>query len=150
MARFTFRLESVLSYRRGLRDQVQQVLARLLKEDEEWVQKASAVEAKKQEMMDELKQLLSGGRLDVDRAAMRRYHAGVMTVELQVIAQQREVVAENIRRVREVLAKMEQDVRLLEKLKEKQLAEFNATEERRAGREREEAWLGAHWGEFAE
>lgn len=150
MARFTFRLESVLAYRRGLRDQVQQVLSQLLREDEEWIRKSEEVEARRAGTMDELKKIVSAGTVNVDQAAMRRYYAGMTSVELLTIAQQREVVAENLRRCREVLAKTEQDVRLLEKLREKQLAEFNEAEERRAGRDREEAWLGAHWQEFGE
>ena len=150
MARFVFRLESVLTYRRGLRDQAQRVLAQLLQQDEAIRRNASEVEGRRGEQLSELRAILGGGAVDVDRAAMRRYHAGVLSLELQSIEQQRLQLAENLKKCRELLAKAEQEVRLLEKLREKQLAEFLHEEERRAGRDREEAWLGAHWAEFSE
>lgn len=149
MARFSFRLEPVLKYRRSLREQVLQMLAQLLRDVENLQRQEAEAAQERQRQIDELRQIGAGGAVDIDRAATRRYHAGALTVEIQNLERNRAAVEGQVQLCRQALARVDQDVKLLEKLKEKQLAEYLHEQEKRSAREREDAWIGAHWKEFA-
>lgn len=149
MSQFRFRLDPVLTFRRNRKDQILQLMAELLKDDRDFQTREAAILEERDLQMDELRQLSVAAKYDVDRAASRRYHAGVLSLDLQTLAHQRRLLAEQIDRCRAELARADQDVKLLEKLREKQQAEHAKQGEMRAAMEREEAWLGAHWQEVS-
>ena len=149
MPRFTFTLESLLKYRRHRRDMVVNLLAQVLADDRKLEQQQHETEESRQSQLHELKALSESGRVDVDKSASRRYYAGILSTMLASIGQNRKRIGEQIELCRKALTRADQDVKLLERLKEKQQEEYDQDQERRASRDREEAWMAAHWAEFA-
>ncbi len=60
----------------------------------------------------------------------------------------RSLIAQQLVLCRQALSKADQDVKILEKLEEKQREEFQYYEERREEHELEEAWLSGHLKEY--
>jgi flagellar protein FliJ len=149
MARFTFTLESLLRYRRHRRDLVVNLLAQILADDHKLAAQQAETEEDRQRQIGELKALSESGALDVDRSASRRYYAGLLSGQLQGIARSRATVAGQLDLCRKALVRADQDVKLLDRLKDKQRTEYDQDQERRTARDVEEAWLAAHWTEFA-
>lgn len=149
MARFQFRLKSLLNYRESLRDQCRQVLA-------QWLARDANLAAQETELILEREQQLSEIRaeqnqnapLNVDRLSNRRYRAGQLTVDMQAIARQRQELAQQIALCRQALVKADQGVKVLEQLSEKQWTEYRAEVEKREARDREEIWQAGHWKEI--
>ncbi len=150
MKPFQFRLEPVLRLRLSRRDQVLQLMAGILADAAQWESREQQTRLDRDAQIEELKQISATGRLNIDRSAARRYHAGVLSVELQNIAHHRRMIEEQLNLCRQALAKVDQEVKLLEKMREKQSNEHEQKLLKRADREREEAWLGAHWMEFGQ
>lgn len=148
MARFQFRLAALQKYRESLRDQCRQILA-------QWLQREAAVIAEEQRLTEERAQQLAemreaqqaGKPLQVDHVAARRFRAGQITSELAAVAEQRQELAKQLDLCRQALIKADQGVKVLDRLSEKQLAEFLETEEKQAAREREEIWQAGRFRE---
>lgn len=148
MGQFRFQFDALLRLRRHKRDLCRQLLAQVFASDQELLNRRARVEADRNEVLDQLRGLGGAGQtVDIDRAAARRFHSGQLLVELRLIDRNRDLVAQQIRLCREALIKADQDVRVLEKLQEKQRAEFLYQQERRAARELEEAWLSSRIAE---
>ena len=71
---------------------------------------------------------------------MRRFHSGQLLGQLRLVEERRNLVAQQLQMCREALMKADAEVKVLERLEEKQRAAFLEDLERRAQREREEAW----------
>lgn len=145
MARFQFRLASLLKYRESLRDQCRQVLAQWLQRDAALVAEEQALAQERECQLDEMRSEQSDAtRLLVQKVIARRYRAGQITAELALLSQRRQELAVQISLCRQALVKADQGVKVLEQLAEKQHDEFLQTEEKRQSREREEIWQAAH------
>ena len=140
MARFQFRLQSLLNYRESRRDRVRQFLAQLLAKDHELAMERDAVLDRRTALLTEMHGLQLAPQLNVDHAASRRYHAGQLLVEAEIIAQQRLKLGEQIAQCRQALIKADQNVKVLEKLYEQQHADFLVQDEHRQAKQREDAW----------
>ena len=92
-------------------------------------------------VLDELKQLGGKGDVAIDRAAARRFHAGQLIMEIRLTEQKRNIVQQQYELSRQALAKADQEVKAMEKLREKRWAEFRYEEERIERRELEEVWI---------
>lgn len=146
MARFQFRLASLLKYRENLRDQCRQVLAQWLQRDADLFAEQQALEQEREQQLGEMRSEQSDStRLSVDKVMARRYRAGQIAVELSALAERRRELAVQISLCRQALVKADQGVKALEQLAEKQWQEFLETEEKHQSREREEIWQAAHW-----
>lgn len=140
MARFQFRLQSLLNYRESRRDRVRQFLAQLLAKDQELSTQREAVLDQRTALLNEMHALQLAPQFNVDHAASRRYHAGQLMVEAEIIAQQRQKLGEQIAQCRQALIKADQNVKVLEKLFEQQHADFLVQDEHRQAKQREDAW----------
>jgi flagellar protein FliJ len=145
MARYQFRLASLLKYRESLRDQCRQVLAQWLRRDADLTTEQQRLEDERELQLSEMRAEQTDGTLQVDRLASRRYRAGQISGELAGLAQQRDELARQISLCRQALVKADQGVKVLEQLSDKQLAEFLAADEKRQARDREEIWQAGHW-----
>ena len=143
-----FPLESLLRYRKNRRDLCRQLLAQILTNLQQLKQDRQSLQRRRVDQIDELRQLGAGGDVDIDRSAARRYYAGHMLGEIQLVDRNREVVAEQLARCRETLIRSDQEVKAIEKLREKQLADFLYDQQRREHRELDEAWLATHLTEI--
>ena len=88
------------------------------------------------------------GEFRVDGAAARRVFAGQIVSWINDVERQRKLANHQVKLCRQALVTADQQVSVLETLRDKQLAEFQFEAERREARELEESWLGAHFGEF--
>lgn len=143
VAKFRFRLESLQKYRENQRDLCRQALAQALAREAELAGQRADVEREREATLSELRALNESGTLPINRAAARRYHAGQLTYRIRQLELQRQQASALVVRCRELLVQADQGVKVLEKLSEKQFAEYEAEVERQASREREENWQAA-------
>lgn len=143
MPKFRFRLESLQKFRENQRDLCRQALAQALAREVQLVEQRAEVERERDATLAELRALNEGDRLSIDRAAARRYHAGQLTYRIREVELKRQQAAAVVAQCRQALMQADQGVKVLEKLSEKQQAEFEAELERHAAREREDNWQAA-------
>lgn len=140
MARFSFRLQSLLNYRESRRDQVRQELARLLTKDAELVAQRQGFLDERAAVIAEMLALQQSSTLNVNQASSRRYHAGQLAIEAERINQVRQILGQRIEQCRQQLIRADQSVKVLEQLHDHQQAEFLAQDELRQAKQREDAW----------
>ena len=120
MSKFRFRLLTLLKVREAARDERRARLAEAYLALEKLQQRGASlvVEA------DQLKQHYFGGQgrgaVDVDQLLSAHRYQMVLAAELQVVVQQQTAVTAEIEKRRQALVAAETEVRVLEKLKEKQ------------------------------
>jgi flagellar FliJ protein len=124
MAKFRFRLASVLRLRESARDEKRAKLA-------EAYAALQKLEDRRRELLEESRQLAqwqigasSGTSLNVDRILDAQRYQGVLQTELHVVGQQKSAVESEAEKRREALVAADQDVKVLEKLREHQFARF--------------------------
>ncbi len=140
VSQFKFRLQSLLKYRKNRRDQCRMILAEILATDQKLINRKSEFQNNRQETLAEIKQRGTAGTVDIDGIAARRFHSSHLTFSMMGIDQERTLVSKQIEFCRLTLIQADQDVKVLEKLREKQQAEFNQKQEKKANHAREEAW----------
>lgn len=140
MSGFVFPLQALLNYRRNRRDLCRQVLAQILSDDLSLMNEREKLVAARERQFDEIRDLSRRGSVGVGGAAMRRYHSIQLLANVHSIDGRRQLLAQQLQFCREALAKADGEVKLLERLEEKQRAEFLYVAERRAQHEREDAW----------
>jgi flagellar export protein FliJ len=148
--KFSFKLNPLLKLRQNQRDMCRQLLADVLRHDDDLVARRRQTENERSTQIEELRALGSGDRdLDVDATSARRFYAGQLSGDLGEIDGQRVVLAGQIDLCRQALVRADQAVKSLERLAEKQQEEFVLHEERRETRVLEETWQALKAGEHA-
>lgn len=127
--------ETLLRVRRHRRDQVRAVLGRILAEGQAIEHRARQTESERGDAMSFLRSATASGGVDIDRAAAFRYHALRLSAELGGLTQLAEANSERVRKVRGVLARADQGVKAVERLRERFEAMRRREAERRADRE---------------
>ncbi len=148
MAGFQFRLESVLKVRESRRDLCRQVLGQVLHEQQKLENQKKRIEAERQSQLDELKSIAQEGQFDVDAMSNRRYYAGQLSSQILEIEHQKAFVSQQIKLCRQALTKADQEVKVIEKLKEKQLSEYTTAQLKKETQELEEVWMSTHARRF--
>ena len=148
MKNFQFRLAPLLTLRENERDLRRQALAAALRREDELKQARRQLERERGRQLEEVRRLGQPGALNVDGANSRRVYAGQLVTWLLQIEQERKGATQQVELCREALVLADQQVQALEKLRDRQLAEFRLNEERREARNLEEAWQAAHAGDF--
>jgi flagellar biosynthesis chaperone FliJ len=143
VSKFRFRLESLQKFRENQRDLCRQALAQALAAEAALAEQHADVEREREATLAELRAFNDEDKLSIDRAAARRYHAGQLAYRLRQLELQRQQAALVVTQCRQLLVQADQGVKVLEKLSEKQQAEFEAEVERHAAREREDNWQAA-------
>lgn len=146
MKKFTFKLESLLRLRRNQRDLCHQLLAEVMRREEELLAARQHVETDRRMQLAEMQELTSEGDVNVEGVTTRRYYAGQLIGDIGSIERQRQIVAQQLVLCRRRLMQADQAVKMLEKLSDKQLSEFQSEQERRDARELDECWRGAAAG----
>lgn len=149
MKTFEFQFDSLLKYRRHLRDLCRQVLADVLANQHQLAERREALEHQRTGQLDEIRTMHQPGQVEIDRSAARRYHAGQMQIDISYLDRDRNVVAEQLARCRQALIEADRNVKVLEKLRDKQQAEFTSTQSRKEARELDESWMAARIKETA-
>jgi flagellar protein FliJ len=146
---FRFRLDALLRYRRHRRELVQRLFAQIQADDDALVARRLDLERQRERQLAEVRDLSQAGVVDVDRASARRFYAVQLSGDIRVVEHNRRILAEQLRLCRQALTKADQEVKVLEKLEEKQRVEHAHADEQRSARELEDAWMAARVGEFA-
>lgn len=150
MSSFVFRLESLLRYRCHRRDLCQTVLAQLLADDRRLVEQRTEYETQQANQLNEIRHLATEGSFDIDRAASRRYYIGQIARDIQQLEQHRQLVQQQIDLCQQTLLEADREVKVLEKLKEKQRLEFVTDAHKKTARELDDVWLAAHAMEYSQ
>lgn len=149
MKSFRFSLAALLKVRMHERDLAREVVADALRVERELIERREHVAHERIEFVDRLrKQTTSIGDLDVDAAVANRTYASQLAIEIAQMDHQRRVLQTHVAACRVKLVAADQAVKALEKLRDKQLAEFIADQERRQQRDLEEAWSAQQQGEL--
>ena len=150
MRKYDFRYRALLRLRVSRRERCRTILAGLLSDDQVLSARQKSVDTQRLLQLDELRSLAATGTVDVDRTISRRYYAARLTGELQTLERTRLLVAKQLEQCRQALSFADREVRVLERLDEKQRAEFLYEQNRREIRELDETWMAAHIEEFSQ
>lgn len=154
MASFRFRLATLLRLREMTRDERRSRLAEAHRAQEILHERQRELEAEVDALIREQRATVRPGPLNVDRLMQAHRHEALLRAQQQEMSRQLELLAQEIETRREALAAAEQDVKTLEKLRDK-LAERQVAAEAtldgklldelgvaRAARREEHAWVG--------
>ncbi|QDT39057.1 flagellar export protein FliJ [Stratiformator vulcanicus] len=139
---FRFRLEPVLKFRRYRRDIVRALLAGVIEDARKVEDGLSVLSQDRSESVGRLRDMSAGGRFDVDQAASLRYYCSQLSAQIMANRRQKELVENQLRQVQAALVLADREVKTLEKLKERQRAEFDKRSQRIDDRVATDQWNG--------
>jgi len=131
MARFRFRLATLLRLREAVRDQRREELAEAYRVDELLATQLARVAEQLDSLGEQCRRAAGPGQVDVDRLLEAQRYELALRARQRQLQQQRRNVAEEIERRRETLAEADREVRVLEKLRKRQAARHQYEENRR-------------------
>jgi flagellar biosynthesis chaperone FliJ len=137
---FVFSLSALLKFRKNRRDHCQRLLAQVLADEAGLIAQRETLIAARERQFEEIRQLSRRGHVTVDGTAMRRFHSLQLLAGVHGVDEKRQLVAQQLHLCRQALSKADAEVKVLERLEEKQRAAFLYDAERRAQLEREDAW----------
>lgn len=141
MKTFVFQFEALLKVRRHQRDICRQRLADALIRDSDLMARRGRTEAERHFQFEELRALEGGGKnIEVGSSASRRLYAGQLSSDIGRIDSERAGVARELDLCRAALVRADQSVKSLEKLAERQSAEFARNRERSEVRDQDQTW----------
>jgi flagellar export protein FliJ len=131
MAKFKFRLTTLLKIREATRDERQAELAEAYRADDILVERLRQIHGEFGALLEECRKAAGPGAVNIDRLIeAQRYEVMLRAYEKQTLEQRRRL-AEEIERRREALLAANREVRVLEKLREHQLERHREEENRR-------------------
>lgn len=130
MSTFRFRLETLHRLRTAERDRRRAELAQAHQAAEILDQQRTQIEAEQEATKEEARRLVSPGSADIDALLRVHRHELILKAELRQLAAQRAQVEAEIQRRRQVLVEADRQVRVVEKLHERKLAEHHKKEDR--------------------
>ena len=130
MSSFRFRLETLLRLRLANRDQRRAELSKAQRAEDTLLAQAGKLSQEQVQVQELARQLASPGQADVDRLIAAHRYELVLRSQSQQLAAQIEHVRHEVARRRQVLVEADRQVRVLQKLREKQRAAHLAGEEK--------------------
>lgn len=141
MKAFAFQFEALLKVRRHQRDICRQRLADALSRDHNLAARRSRTEAERHVQIEELRSLEGNGQnIEVVASTSRRSYAGQLSSDIDRIDSERAGVARDVDLCCEALVRADQAVKSLEKLAERQSAEFALNRARSEVRDQDQTW----------
>ncbi|MFV1966407.1 MAG: flagellar export protein FliJ [Pirellulaceae bacterium] len=138
MTQFTFRLETLRKLRESERQQRRQELAEAYLAEERIQQQIATMEGEQEETRKRSTVAASPGSVSVDRLLDTHRYQILLQSRFQHLEGQRDRIREELDCRRQALVEADREVRVLEKLREKQQAVHRAEEEKREMKERDE------------
>lgn len=139
MAKFQFRLATLLRLREDTRDERRAELAEVQQADEELRARLTRLQAEQRQLQSECREAAAPGVIDISRLAESEAYAATLREQEADLQRQRETLAIEIERRREALLEAEREVQTLEKLREHQADAYRQEENRREGKRLDEA-----------
>jgi flagellar export protein FliJ len=142
MARFHFRLATLLRLRETARDQRRLQLAEAERADAVLRTQLAELGARQRQLQDECRAAAAAGEVDLPRLVEAHRYAAALREQAAELEQERRTLAAEIDRRRQTLVEADRDVRTLEKLRESQRQAHRREEERQEARQIDEAARG--------
>ena len=120
MKKFKFRLATLQRLRESLRDERRGQLAEAYRADEILREQEARLEQEQADMAAVLREASGPGEVEVDRLMADHRYVLLLGAQRQYLGQQRQAVAQEIERRRQLLIEADRDVRVLANLKERQ------------------------------
>jgi flagellar export protein FliJ len=130
MARFTFRMATLLKLRESARDERQALLVRAQRAADVLRQQQATLEQEAQRLEQQSRDAVRPGRIDVDHLLHARRYELLLRAQQQDLAQQQQAVDAEIQRRQRALVEANREVRVLELLREKQWTRYRDEEAR--------------------
>ena len=131
MAKFIFRMAPLLKLRESRRDECRAALAEALRVDEVLRKQIDNFDRELHALREFARQKSAPGGVDIDRLVEAQRYELVTRAQQRNVNQQRESVAAELERRREALVEADREVRVLEKLRERQIEKHRRDEELR-------------------
>ncbi|MDX1962534.1 MAG: flagellar export protein FliJ [Pirellulales bacterium] len=128
MPPFQFRLQTLLRLREADRDDKRAELAAALQAEEIVHERVRALDRETAATRQASRQELARGTVNVDTLVERQRYEYQLTAERAATEQQRQLILAEIEQRRERLARADQEVRVLERLRENQWEQWRAGE----------------------
>ena len=141
MGKFKFRLQTLLRLRENDRDARRSELAQAYHADELMREQQEELERERRALLDKSREAAGPGPVDIDCLIQTQRYELLLKMHGERIRKQREAVAVEIDRRREKLVQANREVRVLENLREKQLARHREEEGRQETKRLDEAAL---------
>lgn len=138
MRKFQFRLATLLRLREATRDERRAALAEAYHVDDVLQRQGVALTEELARLRTRCRMAAGPGTVDVDRLVEAHRYELALRVQGQTLDRQRQAVAAEIERRREALVEANRDVRVLEKLREKQALRHRTEQDRRDRKELDE------------
>ncbi len=122
MPPFRFRLETLVRLRMADRDQRRAELAKAQRAEDALLAQASALLQEQSDVRELCRRLASPGAADVDQLIASHRYEMVLRTKSQQLSSQLQQVGGEVERRRQVLVEADRQVRVLEKLRERQRA----------------------------
>lgn len=129
MPRFEFRLKALLDLRGAERDVQRAQLAELLTAEQRLRQQKAGVAAELQNELNARRDAIARGRLDVGRLQAAQLFEHALRGELQVLGQRQQALESLVAEQQATLVEAQRQVRVLEKLREKQQLAFDTAQQ---------------------
>ena len=131
MARFAFRLNSLLHVRQAERDQRQSLLAAALAEERQLQARRAVLEGDLRAQLGRARAVIGPGALDVAGLESAHRYASNLRAQLAALAEGEQALSQEINHRRQAVVEADREVRVLEKLRERQQQQHR-TEQARA------------------
>ncbi len=131
MARFKFRLATLLRLRESARDERRTLLAQAYRAEDVILREQQRLEAERAALEQRIRGAAGPGEIDVDRLIESQRFELVLRAQKEHLAHQRELVKAEIERRRQALVEANREVQVLENLREKQRERWRGEESRR-------------------
>lgn len=146
MKKFEFKLAALLTYRENRRNRCRQILSQVLAEDQALIDQKNSIQQEYLATEQDLKQLGQNGTFDIDKASARRFHLGQLQVQMKQVDLQREQLQEKRELCRLAVVQADQEVKAIEKIKDKKLNAYEQHQLKIENRELEDAWQAGQLG----
>jgi flagellar export protein FliJ len=138
-----FRLATLLRLRESTRDECRARLAEAQRADQELLDQLTRLDIEQQRAQDECRRAVGPGNVDIDRLVESHRYAVSLRAHEEELRERRQTLAVEIRRRRETLLKADQDVQVLEKLRDRRLERHRLEAGRKEAKQIDEAALQA-------
>lgn len=145
---FRFKFDALLKYRKNRRDQIQVVLAQLIGQVTDLEENLDRLRLDRGQQLKQIRGNYQQGAVDIDAASSRRYFATQLEYQIQATEFEKKQIQDRIAACRQTLVQADQDVKVLERLEEKQRLDFIADTQRRSELELEDIWSAGHCMEY--
>jgi flagellar export protein FliJ len=143
MADPRFQLATLLRLRESTRDECRARLAEAQRTDQELLDQLTRLGIEQQHVQEECRKAAGPGDVALDRLVEAHRYAVSLRTREEELKQRRQTLAAEIQRRRQALLKADQDVQILEKLRDRRLERHRVEEGRKEAKQIDEAALQA-------